>query len=264
VNTVKHDNVSPIAPMTAEYNLKLRYLHYLFQGLLPGLLFFSSASIAQTRVPVSDPAKATVQVAGLGVDASLTGKRTTGIAHTQAEWVRQAKALERRRDWQGLLDWGRQWTQSEGGNAIAWFVQGRALNELKRNPEAIAAYQQSLRIEPGDVYARNNLGNVYRDSRRYRDAMHAYREAVRINPDYIKAWHNIGLTYYGVKGQAGVMDALKQAWSINPELATAWYRLMVDYSRSGDEATAQEAVRVLRRLKPDEVDRLFNILLNRL
>ena len=244
--------------------MKLRNLHYLFQGLLSGLLFYSSASVAQARVPLLVPEKATVQVAGPGAGASLAGKRTTGIARTQAEWVRQAQALERRRDWQGMLDWGRQWTQTEGGNAIAWFVQGRALNELKRNPEAIAAYQQSLRIEPGDVYARNNLGNVYRDSRRYRDALHAYREAVRINPDYIKSWRNIGLTYYGVKGQAGVMDALEQAWSINPKLAATWYRLMVDYPRSGDEATAVEAVRVLRRMRPDELDRLFNILLSRL
>jgi hypothetical protein len=47
-------------------------------------------------------------------------------------------------------------------------------------------------------------------------------------------------------------------------MANAWYRLMIEYSRTGNEAIARDAVRVLRRVKPGEIDRLFNFLLSRI
>jgi tetratricopeptide (TPR) repeat protein len=132
---------------------------------------------------------------------------------------------------------------------------------MQRYPEAIAAYQRNLRIEPGDARAHNNLGNAYRDSRRYRDALRAYREAVRADPDYFPAWHNMGRTYYLLKGEAGVVDALRKLGRANPQLALAWASLMLGQEGSGSEARAREALALLRRLQADEVDRLFAVLL---
>ena len=124
--------------------------------------------------------------------------------------------MEQRRDWPGLLEVGQRWTLAEPDNATAWFVLGRANSELKRFPEAIAAYLQDLRVEPGDVYARNNLGNAYRNSRLYNEAMNAYHDAVRLDPDYIPAWHNLGITFYALKGTAGVARALQRLRSTDP------------------------------------------------
>lgn len=179
----------------------------------------------------------------------------------QPDWLAHAKELEKRGDWRGLLDWGQRWVGADRDNPLAWFVLGRAYNKLNLYPEAIGAYQQNLRIEPGDVYAHNNLGNAYRDSKRYRDALQAYREAVRVNPEYFPAWQNMGRTYYLLKGQAGVLDAVQRIQRVNPELARAWYSLMVEYYRSRNDGTARDALQLLRKLKPDEVDRLFAILL---
>lgn len=184
--------------------------------------------------------------------------------HTQAEWLAQASLLEKQRDWHGLLLLGRQWTWNDSDNALAWFVLGRAYSELKRNAEAIAAYQHALRLDPGDIHARNNLGNVYRDSQRYRDALHAYREAVRVNPDYLPAWHNMGKTFFVMKGQVGVIDAVERVRRTHPELANAWYSLLIGYYQTRNDAAAREALALLKRLKPEEVDRLFAILLDRL
>ncbi len=186
--------------------------------------------------------------------ASLSGP-------TQADWLARVQDMERRGDWRGLLESGLAWTQAESDNPLAWFVLGRAYRGLGRYPEAVVAYQQTLRLDPADVRARTNLGNAYRDSRRLRDALLAYREAVRVNPAYFPAWKSFGQTFYLLKGELGVVDAVQRVRQVNPQLAAAWYSLMVGYYRSRDDAAAQEALELLRRLRPEEVDRLFAIVL---
>ena len=190
----------------------------------------------------------------------LDGSQAALALRSHAEWVRQAQALEKRGDWPGLLIWGQNWTQADARNPVAWFVQGRALSEMGRLAEAIAAYQQNVHIAPGDVYARNNLGNAYRDSGRTREAMRAYRAAVEIDPDYIQAWYNLGLTFYLTKGQAGVAQALQKLQATDPVLAEVWRTLAIEYSITRDERVARQAVRVLRGLSEAERTRMFGIL----
>ncbi len=202
----------------------------------------------------SGPVTAATQTFGLG------DGRAASAARSQADWVRQAQALERRSDWPGLLAWGRDWAQVDAKNPLAWFVQGSALAELGRFDEAIAAYQQNVRIAPHDVFARNNLGNAFRDSGRPREAMRAYRAAVEINPDYIQGWHNLGFTFYLTRGQAGVAQALQKLRATDPALAEVWRRLAIDYSITRDERVAREAIRVLRGLSEAERARMFGIL----
>jgi tetratricopeptide (TPR) repeat protein len=192
---------------------------------------------------------------------SLLAAAASPTAVARPDRSRQAITLERRNDWNGLLELGRQWTQAEPRNATAWFVLGRALGALNRYLEAIAAYRRDLDLDPGDVYARNNLGNLYRDSGQLVQAMQTYRDAVRVNPDYLPAWHNLGLTYYRLKGPAGVSQALQRLRLSDLELADAWYKLAIEYSQSHDERIAQEAVEVLRGLSDGRRQRMFEVLL---
>jgi tetratricopeptide (TPR) repeat protein len=190
----------------------------------------------------------------------LNGGQAALAARPQAEWVRQAQLLEKQADWPGLLAWGQAWAQADAKNPLAWFVQGRALEELGRLSEAIAAYEQNVRIAPSDVFARNNLGNAYRDSGQPREAMWAYRAAVEIDPDYIQAWRNLGLTFYLMQGEAGVTQALQKLQAANPALAEVWRQLAIEYSITHDERVARKAVRVLRGLSKAERKRMFGIL----
>lgn len=191
-----------------------------------------------------------------GFDAGQAAR----AARPHAEWVRQAQALEKRADWAGLLGWGREWAQADAKSPLAWFVQGRALAELGRFPEAIAAYRQNLRLAPRDVWARNNLGNAYRDSGRPREAMLAYRAAVETDPGYLQGWHNLGLTFYLTRGDAGAAQALQRLQAADPALAEAWRTLALEYSVTRDPRVAREAVRVLRGLSEARRTRLFGIL----
>jgi tetratricopeptide (TPR) repeat protein len=179
---------------------------------------------------------------------------------TTDPWLARATALERQGNWPDLLDWGRQWTQAEPGNATAWFVLGRAYGKTRRVAEAVAAYRRDLVIDPGDFYALNNLGNLYKDGGEYRAAMAAYRDATSIAPNYFPAWHNLGLAFMALKGLPGVTAALEKLGAVDPGLAYAWRLLIVEYSLTRDPAVAQKAVAVLRRLDEEQRRRMFEIL----
>jgi tetratricopeptide (TPR) repeat protein len=221
----------------------------------PAAKFASGLLLALALLPCSLPAQPQDLVPG-----TIAPVVPFAMARPQAEWLAQARKLERQGNWSELLELGRQWTQTESRNALAWFVRGRASSELQRQGEAIAAYRQALKIEPGDVHSINNLGNAYRDSGRVREAMQTWREALRINPGYVPAWHNIGLAFYVLKGQAGVVQALQRLQAVDPVLAEVWRKLAVDYAVTRDERLARDAVRVLRDLNEAQRARMFDIL----
>ncbi|MDP2046720.1 MAG: trypsin-like peptidase domain-containing protein, partial [Deltaproteobacteria bacterium] len=75
-------------------------------------------------------------------------------------WEDRAKALEKSRDWPGLLAHCRRWTQAEPRNDFAWFDLGFAYANLGRHREAVEAYREALRLKPDDADAWINLGGA--------------------------------------------------------------------------------------------------------
>jgi tetratricopeptide (TPR) repeat protein len=218
-----------------------------------------------------------------------------GSSHT--EWLKRAIALEAGKDWKALLEWCRNWTAKESGNAYAWTYLGVAYDDLNRyndaieayrqaihiNPEAadawyflgvayydlkryndaIEAYRQAMRINPEDADAWTSLGAAYDELKRYNDAIEAYRQSMRINPEDADVWYNLGNVYRQLKRYNDAIEAYRQAIRLNPEYAFAWHNLGIAYFFSGNRTAALDAVRELRRLDPAKADELFNLIVPR-
>ena len=152
------------------------------------------------------------------------GPKIVSEGYSQSEWVKGSVALEKRKDWKGLLDWSLKWTKSEPENALAWYNRGYAYDELKR----------------------------------YNDAIEALQQAVRIDPEYAAAWNNIGAAYVELKRYNDAIEALRQAVRFDPEDANSWYNLGVAYAFSGNRTEALNVAQELRRLDPVTADKLFN------
>jgi len=152
------------------------------------------------------------------------GRELAAEGGSQSEWLKRSIALEKRKDWQGLLAWSQKWTKNEPKNALAWFYLGFVYDELKRYNDAIEALRQAVRINPEDANAWNNLGAAYIEVKRYNDAIEASRQAVRINPEDANACYNLG----------------------------------VAYNLSGNRTAALNTVQELRRLDPITADKLSN------
>jgi tetratricopeptide (TPR) repeat protein len=152
------------------------------------------------------------------------GRKTAAGGRSQTEWLKRAIALGQMKDWNGLLDWCREWTKSEPTNDQSWYGLGFAYGILKRYDDAIEALRRSLRINPESAEVWFNLGVSYTRLNRYDDAIEAYRQSLRINPESAEIWYYLGGIY-------------------------------VKLNRYDD---AIEAIQKLRRLDPEKADRLFN------
>jgi|GEM_PF-1343770 tetratricopeptide (TPR) repeat protein len=148
-------------------------------------------------------------------------------ARPQESWGDRAVALEKARDWPGVLALCRRWTQAEPGNEDAWNSLGLAYGCLDRHQDAIAAYREAVRLKPDDAEAWALLGGAYGHLDRHQDAIAAYREAVRLKPDFAEAWNNLAIAY----------------------------------DLSGNRSAALEAVKELRRYDPQQADKLFNLIM---
>jgi tetratricopeptide (TPR) repeat protein len=186
------------------------------------------------------------------------GRNLVAEGYDPSEWLKRAIALEKRKDWQGLLDWSLKWTKSEPKNALAWYYLGVVYDEFKRYNDAIDALRQTVRIDPGYANAWNNLGAAYVELKRYNDAIEALRQATRIDPQNANAWYNLGVAYDSLKRYNDAIEAYRQVLRINPKDDGVWNKLGVAYALSGNRTEALNVVRDLRRLDPVKAEKLLN------
>jgi tetratricopeptide (TPR) repeat protein len=64
------------------------------------------------------------------------------------------------------------------GDSEGWYYLGRAKYSENRFTEAISAFQQSLKLDPGNVKAEDNLGLSYAGLDRNEEALAAYQTAI--------------------------------------------------------------------------------------
>jgi tetratricopeptide (TPR) repeat protein len=87
--------------------------------------------------------------------------------------------------------------------------------------EAIAFYQDLIRLNPRHATALNNIGSALFKLGRYREAEAHFYQAIRIEPDFPDAYSNIG-NMLMLKGQyADAENFLRRALKLNPRFVEA-------------------------------------------
>ena len=85
-------------------------------------------------------------------------------------------------------------TQKEPDVARNWTALGNACYDSGRFDEAIAAYQNSLRLAPGDPDVMTDLGSMYRMKGQPEQAIQCYEQAMGFKSGHSNAVFNKGVT----------------------------------------------------------------------
>ena len=135
--------------------------------------------------------------------------------------------------------------------AAAHVDRGVALIGRGKLDEAATAFQQAIRLWPGQANAHNNLGNVYHYQGKYAEALAQFRQAVELDPTLPEPKCNLGnvLMVKGLIDEAIV--CYRQALQLRPDYLEAHCNLGNALRSQGK---IEEAVVHLQRalaIKPD-------------
>jgi protein O-GlcNAc transferase len=137
-------------------------------------------------------------------------------------------------------------------NAVAWRLSGDALAKLKRNAEAMAAYQRALAIRPDFVDVKFNMAAVEADNGRFEEAVALYRAVIAAAPNDWEARLQLADTLIRTNRLLDAYQELKILVEKNPSHAAGFSRL-ANLLRNGDQI--DEALRAYARaveLAPDD------------
>jgi predicted TPR repeat methyltransferase len=151
---------------------------------------------------------------------SLRATDGSGGVDKPIYWLKRAVILEEAEEWESLRDWSRQWSLALPEEATAWHTLGYSCIVLKDPAGALAAFAQTVRINPDDLDGWSNLGYVYTDLNQYLEAIHAYRQVVRLNPEDVEGWSNLGVACQAAGDREAAMEAVQKLQRLDREKAT--------------------------------------------
>ena len=140
---------------------------------------------------------------------------------------------------------------------------GNALSGLPgRSNDAIAEFQAALRLKPDSAVVHFNLGNLWLNTPgRLNDAIAEYEKAVRLNPEYAAAHNNLGGALSGLPDRLN--DAIaeyEEVLHLNPIFAEAHFNLgNLWLKMPGRTNDAITQYEATLRLKPDFVPAHLNL-----
>jgi protein O-mannosyl-transferase len=144
-------------------------------------------------------------------------------------------------------------------NFLAYYNLGNAYLDLGRFKDALKAYRQTIRIQPGFADAYCNVGYACRKLGRYQDAIEAYKQAIKINPHDANSYYNLGVSYLDIGSFQDTLEPCRQAVKIKPDYAEAYNLLGVACLDLGRYQDALESCRQAVKIKPDYAGAYYNI-----
>lgn len=136
--------------------------------------------------------------------------------------------------------------------ALAHYNLGRARYLQGQMEQAVAAFEEAIQIDPEMAEAYTNLGAVYSAQGKTEEAIAACKTAIRLDPNDDMAHYNLAGSYSD-RGQLDeAITAYEEALRINPENADVHYNLAHAYYRQGKLDEAVVAWQKAAELEPDD------------
>ncbi len=146
------------------------------------------------------------------------------------------------------------------GYADAHYNLGLALYKIPgRGGDAVAQYEETLRLKPDYVDAHNNLGNALASMGREPEAIAQFQEALRLDPNHAEAHYNMGNAMSTLGRTRDAIAEYEAALRLRPGYVEAHFNLGNSYVAVGRMGEAIDQYEAALRLRPDYADAHFNL-----
>jgi tetratricopeptide (TPR) repeat protein len=144
----------------------------------------------------------------------------------------------------------------------AWHGLGCAHRAQGQHREAVAAFQQAVRLDPDLAQAWHRLGNLHEHYEDYPEAIRAYREAVRAKRDYAAAWYSLGVLCRDEGQLPQAVDAFLEAIHFRPHDTDTWLGLGITYAKQRNRKGVLDVFEELTLLDPTAAEAFATQYLN--
>ena len=142
--------------------------------------------------------------------------------------------------------------------ARQWYREGYQLAENKKYTEAVAAYDEALKLQPNEETFYINKGFALRNLELYDEALKNYDEAIKRNPRNIQAYNNKGKVLARLKKYPEALAVFEEAINQNPDDATAYYNKGLALYEQGKFPEAIAAFDAAIQRKPNYPEAYYN------
>ncbi len=118
--------------------------------------------------------------------------------------------------------------------ALGWHYQAT----LRDYEKAIDEYNKTLKLDPNNEGALNQLGYVYFSTRNYEKAIEYFKRAISSNPDYPNPIDSLGDTYFQMGRLDEAIAKFKEALEIRPDFLYSSHNIIYIFALKEDYAEA--------------------------
>ena len=231
-----------------------------------GLWFFAILAPSSSVVPVATQTMAEhrmyLPLAALSVLWSVglyhwMGGRSLPLLLVLAAGL-GALTTRRNADYTSALALWSDTVRHEPGNARAHNNLGVALSEAGRPAEAFAEFQRTLDLQDTYVEGQLNYGNALLKAGRTAEAISHYEVARRLDPRKAETANNLGYARLQSGRPAEAVADFEAALALRPDYAEADSNLGVALTQTGRAAEALARFKAARNLKPDYAEAVYN------
>jgi tetratricopeptide (TPR) repeat protein len=130
-------------------------------------------------------------------------------------------------EWDNALQAARRAVRLQSNDAPAHYWLGWIyFHGLQDNANAIAHYQDAVRLKPDDEQATRELGIVCLFERLYANAIPYLKRAIRLKPDYGEAYWFLGVTYLEMNDRPQAQQVYRTLQRVDKDLAAQFARRM--------------------------------------
>jgi beta-barrel assembly-enhancing protease len=121
----------------------------------------------------------------------------------------------------------------EPNNPIYPYGRALALDKLDRDPEALAAYQRALQLDPGNPLVQRDLAIFYFDHNKYPEALQRFNELTQRYPYDDVSLYYMGRIYQEQKKVDQALPLFEKAHKLNPTFSDVYLNLGTIYGQKG-------------------------------
>lgn len=141
--------------------------------------------------------------------------------------------------------------------AEAWTALGWAYLDLGRFPEAIAAFRESLRLEPDDDQGLHGLAVALKDGGDPQGAVEINERRIARNSGNALAWRQLGFAQATLANPQKSIPALERSIELDPKQGKVWAALIGQYHLADRQDDLRKAYDKLRSIDGEFAARAY-------